>query len=253
VAKLVPSLVQPGTPVIALVANAIGGSTTIAPNTWIAIKGTNLAPTADAQKVRIWTAADFVNSQMPTQLDGVSVTVNTKAAYVWYVSPSQVNVLTPPDAIQGQVNVVVTNNGVSSASYAVQAQALSPSFFVFDGSHVVGVHLDGTDIGPTALYLGLTTPAKPGETIVLFANGFGMTSTPVVGGAESQFGNLSPTPVIMIGGFQANVRFAGLNFAPGEFQFNVDVPANVPDGDLLITATYNGAATPAGTVITVQH
>ena len=132
-------------------------------------------------------------------------------------------------------------------------RTLSPSFFVFDGTHVVGVHLDGTDIGPATLYPGLTTPAKPGETIVLFANGFGPTSTPIVSGAASQSGSLSPTPVITIGGIQANVRFAGLNITPGEFQFNVDVPSNVPNGDQPITATYNGVTTQSGALLTVQH
>ena len=241
------------TPAISLVANAEGQSPVIAPNTWVEIKGVNLAPNQDALNLRTWTSADFVNNRMPTQLDGVSATINGNSAYVWYVSPSQVNVLTPPDAIEGPVNVVLTNNGVSSAPYAAQAQPLSPSFFVFDGAHVVGTHLDGTDIGPATLYPGLTTPAKPGETIVLFANGFGPTSTPIVSGAASQSGSLSPTPVITIGGIQANVRFAGLNIAPGEFQFNVDVPSNVPDGDQPITATYSGGSTQAGAVLTVQQ
>ena len=241
------------TPAISLVANAEGESAVIAPNTWIEIKGVNLAPNQDALALRTWGAADFVNNQMPVQLDGASVAVNGKSAYVWYVNPSQVNVLTPPDAIAGPVNVVVTNNGVSSAPYAAQAQPLSPSFFVFDGTHVVGTHLNGTDIGPATLYPGLTTPAKPGETIVIYGNGFGPTSTPVVSGAATQSGTLSPTPVITIGGIQANVRFAGLNTAPGEFQFNVDVPSNLADGDQPITATYNGVSTQAGALLTVQH
>jgi uncharacterized protein (TIGR03437 family) len=241
------------TPAISVVANAEGESPLLAPNTWIEIKGVNLAPNSDALNLRTWASADFVNNQMPAALDGVSVTVNGKSAYVFYVSPSQVNVLTPPDAMQGPVNVVVANNGVASAPYVAQAQALSPSFFVFDGTHVIGAHLDGTVIGPAALYPGVTTPAKPGETIVLFANGFGPTSTQVVSGAMTQSGTLSPTPVITIGGIQANVRFAGLNIAPGEFQFNVDVPTAVPDGDQMITATYNGVTTQTGAVLTVQH
>ncbi|MBZ5604119.1 MAG: hypothetical protein LAO79_17610 [Acidobacteriia bacterium] len=241
------------TPAISLVANAEGETPLIAPNTWIEIKGVNLAPHADALALRTWTASDFVNSQMPAALDGVGVTVNGKSAYVFYVSPSQINVLTPPDAITGPVNVIVTNNGVQSAPYAIQSNAISPSFFVFDGAHVIGVHLDGTDIGPATLYPGLTTPAKPGETIVLFANGFGSTSTPAVAGAQSQSGTLSPMPVITIGGVQANVRFAGLNLAPGQFQFNVDVPASIPDGDQPIVAAYKGVATQAGVLLTVKH
>ena len=241
------------TPAISFVANAEGASTVIAPNTWIAVYGVNLAPHQDALNVRIWGLADFVNDQMPTQLDGVSVTVNGESAFVYYVSPSQVNILTPPDAMQGPVNAVVTNNGALSQAFVAQAQPVSPSFFVFDGTHVVATHADGTDIGPTTLYPGWTTPAKPGETIVIYANGFGPTSTPVVSGAVSQSGSLSPMPAITIGGIQANVRFAGLNVTPGEFQFNVDVPVNLTDGDQPITATFSGGSTQAGALLTVQH
>jgi uncharacterized protein (TIGR03437 family) len=73
-------------PGITLVANAEGESLTIAPNTWVEIKGVNLAPTGDT---RIWQGSDFVNNQMPTQLDGVSATVNGKSAFVYYRSLSR--------------------------------------------------------------------------------------------------------------------------------------------------------------------
>ena len=93
----------------------------------------------------------------------------------------------------------------------------------------------------------LTTPAKPNETIVLYANGFGSTSTAVVGGSLSQSGTLSPLPVVKIGGIQAVVQFAGL-VSPGEYQFNVQVPGNIPDGDQSVVATYGGASTQAGRI-----
>ncbi len=154
--------------------------------------------------------------------------------------------------MSGPVQVQVTNNGATTATFTAQAQPLSRSFFVFDGTHVVGVHLNGGDIGPTTLYPGLTTPAKPGEIVVLYANGFGPTSVPVVSGAVSQSGTLSPLPAIKIGGITATVQFAGL-VSPGLFQFNVVVPSSTVDGDQPITATYNGFTSQLGTVITIQH
>ena len=81
------------TPAISLVANAEGQSPTIAPNTWIEIQGVNLAPNQDALTTRIWTDADFVNNQMPAELDGAGVTVNGKSTYAYYASPSQINAL----------------------------------------------------------------------------------------------------------------------------------------------------------------
>jgi uncharacterized protein (TIGR03437 family) len=237
-------------PEITQVANAEGDSPTIAPNTWVEIKGVDLAPAGDT---RIWLGSDFAGNEMPTQLDKVSVTVSSKSAFVYYISPTQINVLTPPDAISGPLQVVVTNNGTSSASFTAQGQALSPSFFVFNGGpYIAASHANGTLLGPASLYPGSTTPAKPGETIVLYANGFGQTSVPVVSGSILQSGSLSPLLVVKIGGIAATVQFAGL-VSPGEYQFNVVVPVATPDGDQPVVASYDGLTTQSGTLIAIQR
>src|SRR5205807_2408068 len=46
-------------PNITLVANAFGDTPLVAPNTWVEIKGTKLAPAGDS---RIWKDPDFVNN-----------------------------------------------------------------------------------------------------------------------------------------------------------------------------------------------
>jgi len=243
-----PSTATTG-PLVSLVANAEGEEATIAPNTWVEIKGSRLAPPGNS---RIWRDGDFVNNKMPTQLDGVSVTVNGRSAYVYYISPTQINILTPPDALPGDAPIVVSNNGAASAQFAALTQSLSPSFFVFsDGLHVAAIHLDGTFIGPTSFSVpGYNfSPAKPGETISIYANGFGPTSIPVTAASLTQGGTLSPLPVITIAGRNAAVPFAGL-VGPGQFQFNVIVPNPVPQGDQIIKATYGGAGTQSGTLLT---
>ena len=249
IAKITPPAIPP-TPTITLVANAEGDVPTIAPNTWVEIKGANLAPSGDS---RMWQSSDFVNNQMPVQLDGVSATVNSQPAYVYYISPTQVNILTPPAPLSGSVPVQITNNGIVSATFMVQAQATAPSFFVFNGGpYIAATHVNGSFIGPTSLFPGLTTPVQPGETIVIYANGFGPTSSQVVSGSISQSGTLSPLPAITIGGAPATVTFAGL-VAPGEFQFNVVVPSPLANGDQPVTAMYNNLKTQPGTLITVQQ
>jgi uncharacterized protein (TIGR03437 family) len=251
VGRVPTGVTPPAPPTITLVANAEGEAPSIAPNTWVEIKGVSLAPAGD---VRIWQGSDFVNNQLPVQLDGVSVTVNSKPAYVYYISPTQLNILTSPDAITGSIQVQVTTKGGVSAPFTVQSKAQSPSFFVFNGGpYVAATHANGNLIGPVTLYPGLSTPAQPGETIVIYANGFGSTSVPVVPGAVSQSGTLSPLPVITIGGATAQVSFAGLNITPGEFQFNVIVPQTLANGDQPITATYNGLTTQTGALITVHQ
>ena len=236
-------------PVIAEVANAEGENPAIAPNTWVEIKGVNLAPAGDS---RTWQSSDFIANQMPAALDGVSVTVNGRSAYIYYISPTQINILTPPDAMSGAVQVVVTNNGIAGASFTAQAQTLSPSFFVFSGGpYIAAVHSKGGLIGPTTLYPG-STPAKPGEIVLIYANGFGQTNVLAAAGSSTQSGTLSPLPVIQIGGVTAPVQFAGL-VAAGEFQFNVMIPASLANGDQSVTATYAGVSTQTGTLITIHN
>jgi uncharacterized protein (TIGR03437 family) len=237
-------------PTISLVANAEGEVPIVAPNTWIEIKGSGLSLTGDA---RIWRASDFSDFQMPVQLDGVSATFNGKSAYVFYISPNRLDVLTPPDAMSGPVQVVVTNNGTPTAQFTAQAEALSPSFFVLNGGpYVVALPSNYLGlIGPGALDPGFSMPAQPGETVLIYANGFGPTNVPVVSGAPIQAGVLTTLPAIQIGGVTAKVQFAGL-IGPGLFQFNVVVPAALANGDQPIIATYGGASTQPGTLITIR-
>jgi hypothetical protein len=61
-----------------------------------------------------------------------------------------------------------------------------------------------------------------------------------------------PGSAVKIGGIAATVKFAGL-VSPGEYQFNVVVPATTPDGNRTIAATLNGIATQGNAQIAVQH
>ena len=73
-------------PVIASV-NTAGGFPDITQNAWIEIKGANLAPVSVGPNGMTWDIApEFASGTMPTQLGGVSVTVNGKPAFVYYVS-----------------------------------------------------------------------------------------------------------------------------------------------------------------------
>ena len=93
----------------------------------------------------------------------------------------------------------------------MQAQPLSLSFFLFNGGpYIAAEHADYSLLGPTSLYPGYTTPAKPNDVVLLYANGFGQTSIPVVSGSITQGGTLSPSPSITIGGIPAEVQYAAL-------------------------------------------
>jgi uncharacterized protein (TIGR03437 family) len=227
-----------------------GGSFTegFAANTWVTIKGAGLAT-----NTRIWGASDFNGNALPTNLDGTSVMIDNKPAFVYYISPTQVNVLSPVDAATGPVTVQLTYNGAASNSMTSQKAAFSPAFFTFNGKYIAATHADGSFLGPTSLYAGSTTPAAPGETILLYGTGFGPTTPAIVNGQVlSGAAKTNNTVTLTIGGTTVTPSFAGLT-ATGEYQFNVAVPASAANGDVAVVATVGGSSSPAATTyITVQ-
>jgi len=258
----------PGGPVITSVTTAFGPGV-MAQNTWLQINGNNLVPaTTPAGGVDWSKAPDFASGKMPTTLNGVSVKVNNKPAYMYFfcsaatasICPSdQINVLAPLDTNLGAVTVVVTSPTGTSAPYRLRMQTNSPSFLLFDvHGDIIARHLDATYslLGPTSLLPGLTTPAKSGETIWLAGIGFGLPTTTLVDGSSTQLGPLPVKPICFIGLNQATVVDASV-VGPGLYILTVTVPNGTPSGDNLVTCTYQGNAlfnssTPSGGVINVQ-
>ena len=232
----------------AAVTNAGQATGGIAPNTYVTIKGTDLAATK-----RTWATADFGTSgtALPTSLDGVSVTLNGSPAYVEYISPVQINILTPANLpTSGALAVVVTDNGLASGSVNVTAQPVGPAFFLLDtAGHIAAEHGNYSLVGSTSP----ATPATPGETITLYGTGFGVTNPAAVSGqVQSGVAPLTTLPTVTIGGANANVVFAGLT-GTGLYQINVTVPASTPNGDAPVVATAGGVSSPAGALITVHN
>jgi uncharacterized protein (TIGR03118 family) len=225
------------------IVNAADSGGDIAPNTFVSIIGAGLGPTT-----RTWATADFKGTALPTALDGVSVTVNGSPAFVYFVSPRQINILTPADmAVGTPAQIVVTDNGLTSATMSAPTRAFGPAFFP-NGKYIVAQHGDGTIVGPTATN---TSPAKPGETIVLYLTGLGNTN-PAFPSAQvvSTAAPLAATATVLIGGAPATVSFAGL-IATGLYQVNATVPASTPDGDTSIVLAVGGFPSPGGTLINV--
>ncbi len=233
----------------AMVVNAAASTAALAPNTFVSIEGGALsAITRNAN------SADFVGTKLPTALSGVSVTANGESAFVTYISPTQINVLLPADLQPGPVKIQTFNNGLSSQTASVTLQAAGPAFFVLTGGKYVATHADGTLVAPVGLTAGVTSsPAMAGETIVIYANGFGATTQPIPNGSIITTPlTLATTPLFTIGGASAMVKFAGLTEA-GVYQLNVVVPTGLPSGDNAIVAQIpGGPSTQANVFVSVQ-
>jgi len=200
----------------------------IAPNTWVALKGNGLSATTGA-----W---QLTGSTLPTEVNRVGVTLNGTGVPVSFVSNTQVNFLVPSTVSTGPAQIETTNNGLTSTAVTANVDLLAPAFFTIGTNaangnvYIAAEHSNGTLIGPAATITG-ATPAEPGESIVLFATGFGPTLAP----GEA----LAVTPTIAIDGIAADVSFAGL-VGPGLYQFNVVVPSTVTRGQDVIVVGLPG-------------
>jgi uncharacterized protein (TIGR03118 family) len=200
----------------------------IAPNTWVSIKGSGLSATTGTWQV--------TGSTLPTEVSGVGVTLNGTPVPVSFVSNTQVNFLVPSNVPTGPAQIQTTNNGLTSAAVGVNVEPLAPAFFAIGTNaasgniYIAAEHANGALIGPAATITG-ATPAEPGETIVLFATGFGPTLA--AGGV------LAVTPTIAIDGIAADVTFAGL-VGPGLYQLNVVVPSTATLGQDVLVVGLSG-------------
>ena len=214
------------------VVNAASFQPGMAQGSWVSIFGQNLAAAT-----RSLTQADLVNGNLPTTLGGVSVQVDAQSAYPVFVSPTQINALTPAGGASGSANVTVTNAAGTSAQAPVDFVVFQPAFFVS------GVYV--------ALANG-NAGVKPGDSIELYGTGFGPTTPAIASGAiPSAALPLANDVAVTIGGAAAKVAFAGLSGA-GLYQLNVTVPA-MADGDHEVIAQVSGFRTPAGVLLKTKN
>jgi uncharacterized protein (TIGR03437 family) len=216
----------------------------IAAGSWVTIKGTNLATTT-----RIWGSADFRGSTLPLSLDGTSVKINNRDAPVYFISPTQVNVLAPPDATVGNVPVTVSTSRGTSAPVNAALQRFAPGWFSFsqlNGAYPAAVHANGTLLGPSNLFGSAATavPAQPNEKVLLFATGFAATTPAadpltIFAGAAPL---IAPNDLrITVNNQAVTIDFAGL-VSNGLYQFNITVP-NLADGEYNLVASIGGFST----------
>ena len=238
-------------------ASAFGAFSAAAPGTWVEIYGSNLASTT-----RLWTGADFNGNSAPTSLSGVQVTIDGQPAFIYFISPSQVNAQVPSNIGVGSVQLTVTSAGIASAPVDVTVNATQPgllapaSFNIGGNQYVVAQFSDGTYVLPAGAIADITSrPAKPNDTIVIYGIGFGPVVPSIAAGQIATVATQLSAPLqVLFGQTPATqVPYAGL--APdyiGLYQFNVTVP-QVPDNDLVPLTFTLGGVPGTQTLYTAVH
>ncbi|HEV2404133.1 MAG TPA: phospholipase D-like domain-containing protein, partial [Ktedonobacterales bacterium] len=227
----------PGSMARTSVVNAASLQSGVAAGGWISIFGTNLAPVTDD-----WT--NYISGgRLPTSLDGVSVTVGGQAAYVAYISPTQINAVAP-EMDAGTVSVVVSGPNGTGAQVTSVAQTIQPALFQW-GNYAVATHLDYSS----------ATHAAPGEVIILWGTGFGPTTPPAPFGiavpSGASYETASPVAVTL-GNTPVAVYSAAL--APGFaalYQIAIQVPESLEDGDYSVVAAVSGVQSPSNVLLAV--
>lgn len=212
----------------------------LAPNSITTIFGADLAWWTETL-----TQENTGAGMLPTSLADVRVYVANYVAPLIYVSPAQINFLIPCDLRPGPVTVWVARQGVHGPQVAVTLVDAAPQLFVNADGYVVAQHADYSLITPDQ-------PARPGEIIVVYATGLGLThpnpspgEIPLYPGLMAQLSALR----VSVGGVELrsdDIQYAGLTpgFA-GLYQINLRLPEGLgPDPEL--RAGVAGQASPAG-------
>jgi uncharacterized protein (TIGR03437 family) len=201
-----------------------------------ALFGSQLAPAG--------TFAVATTLPLATSLAGTQVLVNGTAAPLFFVSPGQINFQVPYNASAGGLNTVQVIAGSGSGNIrSMNVNATTTRLLLKNGSYGAIVNASDNSLTfPTTITDAVfqTHPAKPGDTIVIYAVGMGQTTPPATAGQASNSGGAgSPLQVLPnvqvtfggsfgFGGSTVNSSFVGLTpTASGLYQINVVVPANV--------------------------
>jgi len=234
-------------PAIKAIVNGAGSQPGFASTAWFTIYGTNLAPVTDT-----WANA-IVAGNLPTSLDGVTVSVGGQPAYPEYISPTQINAVAPNVGIGIAAVTVSGANGTGTAMVA--PQTVQPAFFEW-GSYAVATHQDFSYAAKNGTLSVVTVPAAPGEAIILWGTGLGSTTPAAPAGsvvpAGAAYYTSSPVSV-MLGSTAVTVYGAAL--APGFaalYQVAIEIPQSLSAGDYPVVATVSGAQSPPNVLLTVQ-
>ena len=235
--------------------NALPGlpNSAIAQGSIFLVYGTGLGPPPPVGA--IVTLAPFPLPKALPAPSGTSVSVTvgntTVDALMIYTSPTQIAAILPSRTPAGAGQITVRFNGASSPPAPIQVVANSLGIFTLNqggsGPAVVQDYISATAFVVNTL----TTPAKPGQTLVLYGTGLGPVTFDE--SQPAQAGNVGANDFELdIAGVPAAVSYHGRSACcAGLDQINFQVPAGV-DGCYVPVSVRNGGVISNFTTISVS-
>src|SRR5262249_15892240 len=245
-----PQYLPSGRPTIApggVVHSATGQSAAIAPGELITVYGTYFgAPAGGAPPLS-------PNGGVPLESAGTSVSINGAAAPLLFISPTQINAVTPfGTSASGSAELNINALGYRSEPLLVPAAPAAPGLFTTDGSgtgQAIALNQDGTS-NSTA------NPASMGDIVTVYGTGFGSTMPISLDGVltDSNLLNITLPVSVTLAGKDAPVTYAGS--APGLIsgisQIKFRIPRGLQPGAATVVANAGDVASPDSVTIAVQ-
>jgi uncharacterized protein (TIGR03437 family) len=213
----------------------------IAPGMVANITGSNLGPAS-------FNPSCANQNPVPTTCVGVSVLVNGAAAPVMFGSATEITFQVPFNVGGSTATIQVTSNSsgstLSSAVVTVPVAATAPGLFTANGN---GYYYDASN-----LLSQISPPVQVGDTVVLFATGFGATNPVVATGALAPAAGAAAVASVSMTINNQSVPVISAGLEPGNLTGAVagydEVVFTVPSG---LTVAAGQATTSFPVVVTV--
>jgi len=187
---------------------------------------------------------------LPTELAGVSVSVNGTPIPLVFVSPGQINAQLPYDLPDGEAKVRVKTVAGESVESSIRVGGADPGIFVAAGSRrAIALNQDGR-------LNSVENPERPGAVITLFLTGLGRLDGVLTAGQAAPAEPLlraAASSSATVGGREAQILFLGLTPGfVGLAQANVVIPGDVPAGPDVETVVRIGGRASRVAVVAVR-
>lgn len=247
-------------PTLTRVISDASGMPALSPNMLLRITGAALQNAGIQRSAGI---GNYVNGFYPKQFSCVAVEINGQRTAILGASPAELTVQAPWIVDPGpHVVTVIANPGRSNELRSdvgtVMASMVAPAFYTVEGKFVSARLANGTVIGDPDVLAG-SSPAKPGDVVIISGTGFGLTD-PVWQNGEIVLAEARvPGPyTVMLGETvlaAADVQYLGLTVGSisGAQQLRIRIPDSTPDGMVPVMVMMNSIRTAAdGAMIPVK-